>query len=375
MTFRRLILCFVIIWAATPLFVTCAPSQTRASENASGKHADRGVSLPAEPLRPADTSNPRATLRSFIEDVKVTIGEREQSDLTLTPRGLQAFRRALSTLDFSTTPDGDSWMVISTRAVLLYEILARIALPPDNAIPDEDDIARGEFTQWTIPGSRIKIQRIADGPRAGEFLFSAWTVQRLPRFYWKVKHLPYRPDFPPGRYEAFLRNQDTVLYREALIRNRLRPVDTASPRSTLEGFLSSVNRAYTLATETNDALKADPPTITLVEARKTRTKAQNLIRRARATLDLSEVPPAIRDKVASESVLMLKEIFDRMALPPIETVYDLEMVRKERARLDGAGPVRWRYPNTSIEIVEITIQESPSGVVLKSSVDRARLKA
>ena len=217
MIFSRLILGFAIMWIMTALVATNAAAQARTTKNPPGADADQGASLPAgaleNPLQPADTSSPRATLRSFIEDAIVTIGERKQSDLTLTPRGLQAFARAVSTLDFSTTPDGDSWMVISTRTVLLYEILARIALPSDNAIPGEDDVARGELTQWTLPGSRIKIQRVTEGPRAGEFLFSAWTVQRLPRFYWKIKHLPYRPGFPPGRYEAFLRNQDTVLYR------------------------------------------------------------------------------------------------------------------------------------------------------------------
>ena len=377
MSFRRMILGFTIMWIMTALVVTNAAAQARSAESASGTDADRDVSSPTgpleNPLRPADTSSPRATLRSFIKEATIAIGDWQQRGRTTTPRGLQAFTRAASTLDFSTTPDSESWMVITTRMVLLYEILARIALPPDNDIPGEGAVAQGRLTRWTIPGSQIHIQRVAEGPRAGAFLFSAWTVQRLHRFYWKVEHLPYKPGTIPGIYEMILRDQNTIINREAALRNRLRPIDTSSPRSTLQGFLYSVNSAYVLATETNAALKNDPPTITLEQAHKNRIEARNLMRRAQATLDLSQVAPAIRDKVAAEAVLELKEIFDRMALPPIETVYDLAMVRKEQARLGGAGPVRWRYPNTDIEIVEI-LEGSRQGQFLFSAASIRRLK-
>ncbi len=373
MTRRRLIIRFVIMGVTTVLSVTNAP----ASENAPRTNADQVILSSTEslenPLRPADTSSPRATLRSFIEYATVGIRERQQGMATATPRGLLAFDRAASTLDFSTTPDSESWSVIADRVALMYEILSRIALPPDNAIPGEDDVAQKRLSQWTLPGSRIHIQQVAEGPRAGEFLFSAWSVQRLPRFYWKVKHLPYQPGAIPGVYETLRRDPDTILNREAAIRNRLRPVDTTSPRSTLQGFLDSVNRAYALATETNAALRDDPPTITLNEAHKNRIEAQNYMRRAQATLDLRQVAPAIRDKVAAESVLLLKEIFDRMALPPIETVYDLAMVRQEQARLGGAGPVRWRYPNTRIEIVEI-LEGERQGQFLFSAASVRRLQ-
>jgi MscS family membrane protein len=41
------------------------------------------------------------------------------------------------------------------------------------------------------------------------------------------------------------------------VRNRLKPVDTSSPRSTFDGFLDSVNRAYALVMETDAALKME----------------------------------------------------------------------------------------------------------------------
>ena len=79
------------------------------------------------------------------------------------------------------------------RIVLLKEILDRIELPDDAEIPDSAQVAEGAVTSWTIPGTRIRIARVDSGPRAGEFLFSAATVERLPRLYRLSEDLPYQP--------------------------------------------------------------------------------------------------------------------------------------------------------------------------------------
>ena len=303
------------------------------------------------PLRPADTSSPQDTLRSFLTNVqRVVEGWRRGEPWTVTRYRAQV--RALQTLDFSTTPDGSSWSVRVLRAVHLKEILDRIPLPPDDEIPGDAEVADGAITTWTIPDTKITIRRIEHGPRAGEFLFSTDTVRRLDRLYQLAKHLPYKPGATVGLYEEFMRSDRTsyAVYRQ--MRNRLRPVDTSSPRSTLEGFLDSVNRAYSLVMEADAALKATPPTMTKEEAREVETKAHNFLWRARSTLDLSQVPEALRESFSVEAVLQLKEIFDRMLLPPVDSVPNTQMV--EAARDLAAGPVRWRYPNTEIDIVEIT---------------------
>ncbi len=303
------------------------------------------------PLRPADTSSPRDTLRSFLTNgQRVVEGWRRGESWTVTRYRAQV--RAFQTLDFSTTPDGSSWSVRALRAVLLKEILDRIPLPPDDEIPGDAEVADGAITTWTIPDTKITIRRIEHGPRAGEFLFSTDTVRRLDRLYQLAKHLPYKPGATVGLYEEFMRSDRTsyAVYRQ--LRNRLRPVDTSSPRSTLEGFLDSVNRAYSLVMEADAALKATPPTMTKEEAREVETKAHNFLWRARSTLDLSQVPEALRESFSVEAVLQLKEIFDRMLLPPVDSVPNTQMV--EAARDPAAGPVRWRYPNTEIDIVEIT---------------------
>jgi MscS family membrane protein len=59
------------------------------------------------------------------------------------------------------------------------------------------------FKRWTLPGTEITIARVEKGPRAGEYLFSPETVERLPEFYRRIKHLPYQPGASAGWYELY----------------------------------------------------------------------------------------------------------------------------------------------------------------------------
>ncbi len=309
----------------------------------------------SNPLRPADTSSPRDTLSGFLSDTSRVIEDFRQNKAS--ESAYRALYRAMQTLDFSTTRDGDSWFIRYQRVALLQELLARIELPPLNTIPGDAEVADGTITQWTIPNTGITIAKIARGPRVGQFLFSADTVQGLNRLYRQAKHLPYRPGATIGIYEDLV-GSGSVTAQEQELRERLKPVDTSSPRSTFESFLDNVNRAYELVSQANSALRAIPPTITREEARKMEVKARNLLQRASDTLDLSQVPEPLRQSVGIEVTLELKEVFDRMLLPPLDALPTADMVEAARRETGEspartAAPFRWTLPNTQIEIVEI----------------------
>jgi len=313
------------------------------------------VQVDADLLRPADTSSPRDTLNGFLSDSSRYIEDFRQG--LDRDKAYRAYRRASQALDFSTTAEGDTWFVRIERIALLQELLARIELPAQKEIPGDREVADGAITQWTIPKTQITIAKVQQGPRAGQFLFSADTVQALDRLYRQAKDLPYRPGATPGLYEQIV-SADGAHAQEQVLRSRLKPVDTFSPRSTLETFLDSVNRAYALVTQANDSLRAAPPQMTRDDAREMETAATDLLRRASDTLDLSKVPPALRRDVSIEVVLQLKEIFDRMLLPPLDAVPNSRMVLADRKDANestpkSAAPFRWRLPNTEIEIVEI----------------------
>lgn len=322
------------------------------------------------PLRTADTSSPRDTLNSFLSNSKQYIKDFRED--TRNAKTYRAYRRASKTFDFSTTPEGGSWFIRNQRMALLYELLARIELPKDNEIPGDEEVADGSITQWTIPNTSITIVKFPYGPKAGQFLFSASTVQQLDSLYRQSKHLPYKPGTTVGIYESMVNTDTRIQGQERHVRNRLKPVDTSSPRSTLEGFLDSVNRAYVLVMETNAKLQANPPTITKEEAREIEVMAANQLQRAIETLDLSQVPKARRQDVSIETVLQLKEVFDRMLLPPIGAIPNADVVAAARGESGGlswrsSGPFRWRYPNTQIEIVEIMDGEQQGQFLFSSS--------
>jgi len=309
------------------------------------------------PLRPPDTSSPRDTLRSFLENVNmVAEAWRRGAVSNATDR---AWMSALMALDFSATPDSDSWSVQTERALLLMEIIDRVEVPPESKIPGDADVEKEHLTQWTIPNTKITIARVENGPRAGEFLFTADTVERLFRSYLLVRNLPYkRTPSTPGIYEEYTSSDQTIFALERQLRLRLGRVDTSSPRSTLRAFTDNVDQAYGLVMNADKALKAKPPRMTTGQAIDVERTADDHLRRAAATFDLSRIPEAYRKAASIEIVLKLKEVLDRTLLPSLENVPDRPVVVMSRQQQNqspslAARPYRWRYPNTEIEIVEI----------------------
>lgn len=310
-----------------------------------------------DPLRTADTSSPRDTINSFLRNVKVIIEAQKRGYMTA--EVFAATNRAAEALDFSMSPDGDSWSGRTKRILLLQEVLARVDLPPDEEIPGDQEVESGGVTKWAIPGTPITLTQVESGPREGDFLFSAHTIEGIGELYREAEHLPYRPHALHGIYEEYLRSAHSLPSIESQFLNRMKPVDTSSPRSTLNGFLDSVNRAYALVEKADAALSAKPPTMTVEEAREIEATAMNLLWRAGSALDQSEIPEAQRDDVALESILQLKEILDRSVLPPLDAVPNQHMVATagqggSPLLVAGADGLRWRMPNTEIEIAEIT---------------------
>ncbi len=160
------------------------------------------------PLRPPDTSSPRATLQGFIEGTdeiysrmrNVMEHYAESGRLYLTSEERRQQLAALGEapkvfryLDLSAVPPVLRATVSTERALQLKEILDRIEIPRFADVPDRDAMARQSAKRWRLPNTEIDIVRIEKGSRAGEYLVSAETIERLPEFYARVKDLPYRP--------------------------------------------------------------------------------------------------------------------------------------------------------------------------------------
>lgn len=160
------------------------------------------------PLSPLDTSSPRATLQGFIETVddiyagmaRMLDGYARSGRLYPTSEEfhtqvglLQRAPKAVRALDTSAVAPVLKDTIPAERLLQLKEILDRIEFPALADIPDADAMARLASKRWRLPGTEIDFVLIQDGPRAGEYLVSAETMDRLPDFYRKVENLPYKP--------------------------------------------------------------------------------------------------------------------------------------------------------------------------------------
>jgi MscS family membrane protein len=157
------------------------------------------------PLEPLDLSSPRATLNSFL-----TMGDAAYHLLSdeywqapsraVTDRVRDFSVRLESMLDLSGVPPAIRFDLGRDGIVYLYEVLSRIELPPEADIPDAAAYVEDKPVSWTIPHTEIMLVRVEDGPRAGQFLFSASTVVRAREFYEKVRTLPYQRDITLKNY-------------------------------------------------------------------------------------------------------------------------------------------------------------------------------
>ena len=104
----------------------------------------------------------------------------------------------------------------------------------------------------------------------------------------------------------------------------LEPPDRSSPRATLDTFLSSIDEAW-------DLYSAGKPGF------------QEPFLNARRCLDLTDVPPLVFREVSATTALLLKDVIDRIELPPKDEIPDEAMVSQ-------SALTTWAIPHTEITL-------------------------
>jgi MscS family membrane protein len=127
----------------------------------------------------------------------------------------------------------------------------------------------------------------------------------------------------------------------------LEPPDTSSPRATLQSFIENMKAASEVFTTMMAIYRQEPGLYFSPQAQVHQGRLQTFLNRAARCLDLAEVSPTLSQRVSRESVLLLKEIFDRIDLPDLDSVPDAHAMAA--ANLD-----RWRIPHTEIVITTVT---------------------
>lgn len=160
-----------------------------------------------DPLVPVDTAGPREVLADFLRRMdsvqsifRLTIASYLGSGRLFTSaeeraamaRSMTMAEVADDLLEFEGLPVAVESQEFRARVLLtLRDLLARVALPPLHEIPDGASMAAAGKTSWHVPGTGIEIRRMSEGPRTGEWLFTAETILRLPEWHDYASALPY----------------------------------------------------------------------------------------------------------------------------------------------------------------------------------------
>ena len=155
-------------------------------------------------LEPLDTSSPRATMESFLrltEEFSRRYSEYRDSPSPATQEAFfQLGDRPTDILNLSRVPPTAQREVGIETFLLLWEVIARVALPNLEEIPaastDQKNGEKANISRWRIPGTEITIARVEEGPQAGKFLFNPETVEQARRLYQRVRDLPYLRPVP-----------------------------------------------------------------------------------------------------------------------------------------------------------------------------------
>ena len=135
----------------------------------------------------------------------------------------------------------------------------------------------------------------------------------------------------------------------------LAPPDLSSPRATLTNFLTLMNNAYY-------HWKTEGRTY------ENRVQRAAIARMAHQFFDLADIAPSVRNNVGRETAVFMKEVLDRIELPPFEEIPDEEMIAAKPGGLN-----RWTIPHTEITLIRIKEGLHEGNWVFNSETDeRAR---
>lgn len=158
------------------------------------------------PLAPPDTSSPRATLESFRTNTEIAFRGLYDGRDKMQPFEWEALARAVECLDTSRLPPVRADRTAVEATLMLNDLLGRVSIPSYEDIPDAQEMAElppDAPRVWRLPGTEIEIARVMEGPRAGQYQFSAETVDRIRHFFLLARNMPYKPGAMEGFYTRF----------------------------------------------------------------------------------------------------------------------------------------------------------------------------
>jgi MscS family membrane protein len=137
------------------------------------------VGLPT--IGPPETASPRATITSLFGEVERAFRTRAGSDSQSLTSLLAP--RAYALIDLDHVPPELRLPTAVETATKLYEILARVPLPPLDEIPDLETVRSEGMTRWAIPGTGLTLIDAAPETGLPHFRFGPSTIDLVDATY------------------------------------------------------------------------------------------------------------------------------------------------------------------------------------------------
>ncbi|MCW8345657.1 mechanosensitive ion channel family protein [Vibrio sp. ZSDZ65] len=161
----------------------------------------------------SNTSTAKSTLESFLLSSETLIKYWQEEKLE-TQHAQHVLAQTKRTMDLTLVPNRNRTVVVMERILLLREILDRIDEEAFFQAPEFIDSHSNEVTQWRFANTDIAIIRQLEGEKAGQYLFSATSIQQLPYWYRAMEVLPYQNLVRSDYYQDFLVNPGPLFSKQ-----------------------------------------------------------------------------------------------------------------------------------------------------------------
>ncbi len=126
----------------------------------------------------------------------------------------------------------------------------------------------------------------------------------------------------------------------------LAPLDTSSPRGLLSGYLAISSEFYSQGKLLIKEYLESGRLFLNAEEREKISQLKNDAFKLAPAIDLSVLPAITREEAERRIVIQIKEVLDRVELPPLNEIPDARTMKE-------LGKTRWQVPGTDIAIQQI----------------------
>ena len=210
------------------LFVMTLTGATRAGDLQAAETSADAPAASEPAISPLRTDSPRDLFATFLhlsdEMEAALVAYTTQPSLAGAQRLALLSDQMVALMDLSAVSNASRREVGIATATYLMDIFGRIDPLDPESVPDAADLEEEGTDSHRLAGTPLRIVRISEGEREGEYLFSASTVQAAPRFLRGLMDRPLRTQLDIQSYSGFSPQLTGPLVPAAIVQGMPRPL-------------------------------------------------------------------------------------------------------------------------------------------------------